>query len=161
MQPAFPRFAGLVLLLMLSAGAAGCDSDSTADAPTLPLPEPQTVAEEDISEPVAPSPNAGEVPERIYYLILDGRNDEVEGPEPLLEKLLARDVGLEEAWYPVLESIETPCAAPNVAPALVVQLDDPRSAALEELGFISDPRDLNPPIYPNCGVEEFEHYVFE
>ena len=150
----------VILVAFLVLGLLGCDSDATD--PGEEVFASQTVSAENITDPVAPPPESYEGDEQIYYLIFDGEDNggesvKEEGPEELFRDLLDSGVPLEEAWYPVVNSIEKPCAAPNVHPALVVKLGSSFEGSLEEAFELeADPR----PVHPNCGIEEFEHYTF-
>lgn len=161
-QPLYQRRYGLsfILVAFLVLGLAGCDSDATD--PGAQEFASQTVSAENISDPVAPLPESYTEDDQIYYLIFDGEHSggesvKEEGPTELFRDLLDSGVPLEEAWYPVVNSIEMPCAAPNVHPALVVKLGSSYEGSLEEAFQLeADPR----PVHPNCGIEEFEHYTF-
>ncbi len=142
-------FAASLLLLL------GCRDTPTAPADAVPPPEVRAVA--DIDAPVDSIPG-GDHP-GLYYLLFDGQNeafDEDDAPATILEALIERGFDLREAWYPIAASVEVPCMAPNVYPALVVRLGA-SDEEIRQLGFVSDPS----PNIPNCGVEEFEYYRFE
>lgn len=150
-------FTVAALLLLM----AGCQDAPVA--PDVALPTPETVALDRIEEPVAPAPEENPQAEALYFYIYDGSteaNAAANQSPALLERLLESGIALQAAWNPILESVQVPCGAPNVYPALVVELQAPDRSILD-YGFVADPGGLEPPLYPNCGIEKFQYYNFE
>ncbi len=161
MRTVFARAAPPVSLVALLLLLAGCDE--TPVAPDRLLPQPETVALDEIDEPVAPAPDSDDTAEALYFYVYDGNiesNAAQNAPPALLDRLVENGFDLQAAWDPILESVQVACMAPNVHPALVVELQSPDRDILN-FGFIADPGDLEPPVYPNCGIEQFRHYSFE
>ncbi len=145
-------FAAAALLL----GLAACQDNPVT--PETFIPEPETALTSTIAAPVDTFPGPADA--AIYYHRgEDPETQALDDAEPLLETLLENNLALENAWVPILSSVEVECGASNVYPALVVQLEAPDDRILE-YGFVQNPAEVTPPFYPNCGIEEFDHYAF-
>lgn len=159
------RLSTLTLLLsfLLLGLATGCDSDSAAPDSNA-VPQPNTVAKDAISLPVDRPPSEGDEADALYYHAFSepSPTDEalMNDSEKILASLVDDQLALENAWVPILDSRDKACGAPNVRPALVVELEAP-DARIYELGFVSAPQEASPPFYPNCGIEMFEEFSFE
>lgn len=132
---------------------------SPVPMPNDTIPDPQTVAADEVPEAVVQSPGSTDTTATFYYLIFDGRSerfDEDDPPEQIVRALLDKDLPLEAAWAPIPSSVKVPCMAPNVYPAFVVKLKTP-DEAIGELDFTADLEHIN----PNCGIEQFDRYVFD
>ena len=66
-----------------------------------------------------------------------------------------RGSAVQEAWYPIGSSVKADCRAPNVYLALTVRLEnpDPRIMDVDFTATLGR-------VYPNCGIEAFQHYDF-
>lgn len=165
-QPAMRSLSIFTVAAFLALSTVGCERWLTPDpGEGTELPAPQTVDTSNIDKPVNdPDPPPDSI-EALYYLVFDGETEiaaeaKNNGPRPILQQLLRQGFVIENAWYPLMRSIEKHCGAPNVFLALVVELRE-ENESIRGFGFIANPREHEPPIFPNCGVEEFEHYSFE
>lgn len=143
-----------VLLLGLTLSAL-----AVTPMPRDTIPEPETVSAREIPAPVVRPADTSGTAAAFYYLVFDGRSerfDEEDPPEVILQALLDRGIAMTDAWAPIAASIEEECMAPNVFLSFVVRLEAP-DEIITELDFTQHPER----VYPNCGVEQFYHYVFD
>lgn len=96
--------------------------------------------------------------EALYSLIFDGRSEqfgEDNEPETILRVLIRRGIAVQEAWPPIASSVKADCMAPNVYLALIVQLEKPDPRIMDVDFTATSGR-----VYPNRGIEAFQHYDF-
>ncbi len=134
-------------------------------APPDTIPEPTRVSAKEAPGAVnRPPPDTAVTDtsasgEALYYLIFDGRSEqfgEESEPETILRALIRHGMAIQDAWSPIASSVKVDCMAPNVYLALIVRLEapDPR---IKDFDFAATPGR----VYPNCGIEAFEHYDFD
>lgn len=156
-----------MLFTMLVATLAAPLSGPASPDPAAPdtIPEPTRVSAKEVPKAVNRPPqdtattDTSATGEALYYLIFDGRSEqfgEETAPETILRALIRDGIALRDAWYPLVSSVKVDCMAPNVYLALVVRLQAP-DPQIKDFDFTATPGR----VYPNCGIEAFDHYDFD
>lgn len=138
-------FANYMFIMFFSSIIVNC-KDNLQNSPVVNgVPEPEIV---DLAQLPSLSDN-------VYYLVITIENQErlENGPEPVLEELLANGFHLKNAWYPLGPIL---CMAIGAVKALVVELEEPNDKIVD-FDFIAEPKKW---MIINCSIGSYEYYTF-